>query len=274
MRPCLPLLALVLCPLTALAQPAAKPVDKPAPPTAPQAKPKVIATTPDKHNGTEKRHENFNKISKEGKAQLVFLGDSITEGWEGGGKEMWAKHYASRQAANFGVSGDRTEHVLWRLDNGNFDGLKPKLIVIMIGTNNAGHRKDSAADTAAGIKAILERLKAKCPDSKVLLLAIFPRGEKADDQLRTLNTETNKLIEKYADGKQVVFKDIGSKFLDDKGTLKKEIMPDFLHLTADGYKIWADAIEADIAKMMGEKNEDKKDEKKETPKTERPTEKK
>ncbi|MEK6701692.1 MAG: GDSL-type esterase/lipase family protein, partial [Planctomycetota bacterium] len=145
MRPYLPLLAFVLTPLAALAQPAGKPADKPAPapPTTPTppAKTAIKATTPEKHNGTEKRHENFNKISKEGKAQLVFLGDSITEGWEGGGKETWAKHYASRQAANFGVSGDRTEHVLWRLDNANFDGLKPKLIVIMIGTNNTGHRK-------------------------------------------------------------------------------------------------------------------------------------
>ena len=98
------------------------------------------AVQPVLHPGTEKRHESFNVISKQGEAQLVFLGDSITHGWEGKGKAIWTKEWAPLKAANFGIGGDRTEHVLWRLEHGNFDGLKPKAIVLMIGTNNTGHQ--------------------------------------------------------------------------------------------------------------------------------------
>lgn len=211
---------------------------------------KVVATTPEFHEGTQARHDRFNAISKEGRARLVFLGDSITEGWEGAGKEVWASKYGPREAANFGIGGDRTEHVLWRLDHGNFDGLKPKLIVIMIGTNNTGHRQDAPADTAAGIRAILDRLRAKCPESKILLLGIFPRGERVDDPLRKINDKTNAIIQSFADGERVVYKDIGDKFLDSKGVLSKEIMPDLLHLSPKGYGIWADAIESDVERMM------------------------
>lgn len=265
MRTSLFCLAFTLAPIAAFAQPTEKQPAKPAPTPAAQpasdvppagAKAQPKAVIPEVHAGTEQRHERFNEISKEGKAKLVFLGDSITQSWEGGGKAVWEKHYANRAAANFGISGDRTENVLWRLDHGNFDGLFPALIVVMIGTNNAGHRKDSAADIAAGVQAILDRLKTKCPDSKILLMAIFPRGEKPDDELRRLNDEANKLIEKMADGKKIVFKDIGKQFLDDKGVLKRELMPDFLHPNEKGYAVWADAIEQDITTMMGEKGTD------------------
>lgn len=210
------------------------------------------AITPELHGGTEQRHERFNAISKEGKAKLVFLGDSITQGWEGSGKDVWAQYYGNREAANFGISGDRTEHVLWRLDHGNFDGLSPKLIVIMIGTNNTGHRKDPATETAAGIKAIIDRLEKKCPDSTILLLAIFPRGEKPEDDLRKLNEDANRLIKMQADGKKVVWLDINAKFLDANGVLPKAIMPDFLHPQAEGYKIWAEAMEPEIKRLLGE----------------------
>ena len=143
-----------------------------------------IATQPALHAGTEKHIESFNEISRKGEAALVFLGDSITQGWEGAGKAVWTATWAPLKAANFGIGGDRTEHVLWRLDHGNGDGLKPKLVVLMIGTNNTGHRKaeEPAADTAAGVKAIIDRLHSKFPDTKVLLLGIFPRGEKPDDK--------------------------------------------------------------------------------------------
>jgi lysophospholipase L1-like esterase len=212
-----------------------------------------LSTTPAFHEGTEKRHERFNAIAKKGEAQLVFLGDSITEGWENEGKDVWAKRYATRHAANFGIGGDRTEHVLWRIDHGNFDGLKPKLIVVMIGTNNAGHRQEAAKDTAAGVSAIVDRLRAKCPDAKILLLGIFPRGEKVDDPMRRLTASTNERIKKLADDDRVVYKDIGSVFVQPTGTISKEIMPDFLHLSAKGYELWAEAIEGEVKKGLGEK---------------------
>ena len=212
--------------------------------------------------GWMKRHESFNEVSKKGEAQLVFLGDSITQGWEGNGKAIWAKTWAPMKAANFGIGGDRTEHVLWRLQNGNFDGLKPKVIVLMIGTNNTGHQgrpmqehnnaiySSPPEDTAAGVKAILELLGKKMPETKGLLLAIFPRGANADDKMRQQNVATNQLIAGLADGKRVHFKDIGNSFLKPDGTLPKEIMPDLLHLNAQGYQLWTDAIEPTVKELM------------------------
>ena len=222
------------------------------------------AIVPVLHPGTEKRHESFNEISKKGEAQLVFLGDSITHAWESPkrGKEVWEKYWAPLKAANFGISGDRTEHVLWRLDHGNFDGLKPKAIVLMIGTNNTGHqgRKQkelndavyqcTAQQAAEGVKAILAKLKAKCPTAKILLLAIFPRGANAEDKMRQQNEATNAIINGFADDKTVFFMDIGAKFLQPDGTLSKEIMPDLLHPNEKGYEIWTEAIQAKVKELM------------------------
>lgn len=211
-----------------------------------------------------KRHERFNETSKKGEATLVFLGDSITQGWEGKGKATWEKYYAKRNAANFGIGGDRTEHVLWRLDNGNFDGLKPKLIVLMIGTNNTGHvnrpqaelngavYQCSAEQTAEGVKQILQRLEKKAPEAKILLLGIFPRGGTSADAMRQQNEQTNALISKLADGQRVQYLEIGKSFLETDGTLTKEIMPDLLHLSEKGYDIWAEAIEPKVKELLGE----------------------
>ncbi|MEQ1862384.1 MAG: platelet-activating factor acetylhydrolase IB subunit [Chthoniobacteraceae bacterium] len=224
--------------------------------------PKNYAVQPVLHPGTEKRHESFNEISRKGEAELVFLGDSITHGWESKGKAVWEKVWAPLKAANFGIGGDRTEHVLWRLENGNFDGLKPKEIVLMIGTNNTGHvgrpfkeidnaiYQCTAAQTAEGVKAIIAKLKTKCPGAKILLLAIFPRGATSADRMRLQNEETNKLIKTFADNQTVFFMDIGAKFLEPDGTLSKEIMPDVLHPNEKGYEIWAQAIEGKVKELL------------------------
>lgn len=199
-----------------------------------------------------RQDECIRRARESAPAKLVFVGDSITQAWDGPGSEVWKTRYANRNAANFGISGDRTEHVLWRLDNGNFDGLTPDLVVIMIGTNNTGHREDKPEDTAAGIKAIIGRITKKCPNTKILLLGIFPRGETADHPHRKLNIAINEIIKGYADNTQVFYKDISKALMNDKGELTKEIMPDYLHLTPEGYKRWADAIEPDITKLLGE----------------------
>lgn len=224
---------------------------------------KNLAISPQpREGGWVKRHESFNEISKKGEAQLVFLGDSITQGWEGNGKDVWAVKWAPLKAANFGIGGDRTEHVIWRLQNGNFDGLKPKLVVLMIGTNNTGHQNrpakehggavyiSSAEQTAEGVKMILDILGKKLPETKVLLLGIFPRGATKDDKMRQQNVATNNLISGFADGKRVHYMDIGNAFLQPDGTLPKEIMPDLLHLNAKGYEMWANAIEGKVAELM------------------------
>ena len=220
------------------------------------------AIQPVLHPGTEKRHESFNEIAKKGDAQLVFLGDSITHGWEGKGKAVWEQTWAPLKAANFGIGGDRTEHVLWRIDHGNFDGIKPKEIVLMIGTNNTGHQgrpqteldgavyQCSAQQTADGINAILAKLQQKCPEARILLLAIFPRGANKDDKFRQQNEATNALVKALADDKKVFFLDIGGKFLEADGTLPKSIMPDLLHPNEKGYQIWSDAIEAKVKELL------------------------
>lgn len=189
---------------------------------------------------------------KMGQVDLVFLGDSITHAWDNKGKEVWKKYYEPRKALNIGFSGDRTEHVLWRLNNGAVDGIKPKLVVLMIGTNNTGHRMDKAEDTALGIKTILETLKEKLPETKVLMLAIFPRGAKPEDPKRVLNDNINKIIKGYADNKNVYFQDINGKFLDKDGVLQKSVMKDLLHPNQDQYQVWADAIENNVKTLMGE----------------------
>ena len=200
------------------------------------------------------RHEEKLK-EKAGMTQvdLLFVGDSITHGWERAGKATFDKYYAHRNTLNIGFSGDRTENVIWRLQNGAIDGIKPKVAVIMIGTNNTGHRQDKPEDTAAGVQAIIDEIQSKTPETKILLLAIFPRGENADDKLRKINDSANAILKTKAQDGLVWYLDISEKFLQADGSLPKSIMPDRLHPNAKGYEIWAEAMEKPIAKLMGEK---------------------
>jgi beta-glucosidase len=212
------------------------------------------ATTPSSRSSDawwKQRHESMNARVKQGHADLIFIGDSITNGWEGGGKDVWQKYYGKRNAVNLGIGGDQTCHVLWRLDHGNIDGISPKLAVVMIGTNNSGSQ--SPEQIASGVKAIIDRLQAKLPETKILLLAIFPRGVDKKDNSRQVNAKANALIAKFGDDKSVFYLDINSKFLNADETLSTDIMPDLLHPNAKGYQIWAEAIEPMVVKLMGEK---------------------
>jgi lysophospholipase L1-like esterase len=213
--------------------------------------PASVNRDPDDPGGL-KRHEGFVEIAKKGDVDVLFLGDSITDAWRGGAaKPTWEKYFVPAKAANFGISGDRTQHVLWRIKHGELDGIKPKVAVLMIGTNNIG--SDSAAQIAEGIAAIVKTIRDKSPSTKVLLLAVFPRGEKAGNPGRTKIAEINKTIAKLDDGSHVRYVDIGPKFLEKDGSLTKEIMPDFLHLSAKGYEIWGDAINPTVQEMLGAK---------------------
>ncbi|MBW8884201.1 MAG: GDSL family lipase, partial [Planctomycetia bacterium] len=167
------------------------------------------------------------------------------------GKNVWAEYYAKRNAVNLGIGGDRTQHVLWRLDHGNIDGIHPKLAVLMIGTNNSG--TNTSEQIAEGIKAIVEKLRSKLPDTKVLILAIFQRGPDKDDAKRKVNEGANEIVKKLADNKTVYYLDIGPKFLAADGTLSKEVMPDLLHLNEASYRTWAEATEPKVKELMGEK---------------------
>jgi beta-glucosidase len=197
------------------------------------------------------RHDAVNERLKKGNVDLLFIGDSITHGWENTGKEIWDAYYAKRNMVNMGFSGDRTQHVLWRLDHSNFENISPKLAVVMIGTNNSNGNDNTAEEIADGIIAICHRLRTKLPKTKILLLAIFPRNPKPSAQ-RQKNAEASLLASRIADGKTIYYLDINSSFLTDDGLLSKDIMPDHLHPNKAGYKIWAEAMEPKIAQLMDE----------------------
>jgi len=182
-----------------------------------------------------------------GECKVAFLGDSITHHWEGEGKDIWAANFAEGpyKAINFGFSGDRTEHVLWRLDHGQMDGMSPKAIVLMIGTNNTGHRKayeESPTDTALGVQAIVGRLGVLFPDAKIILHPIFPRGAETNDELRVRNDLANSVIRRLADGKRVLWCNFNARLLTADGTLERTMAPDLLHPGTQGYVIWAEEL--------------------------------
>ena len=221
---------------------------KPNPVQAPDvAAPKFRDGEPDA--GFIKTHESYVAIAKAGGVDVLFLGDSITAGWRGNGKDVWEKGFAAYKAANFGIGGDRTQHVLWRITNGEFDGITPKAVVLMIGTNNSG--SDDADGIAKGVTKIVKTIHEKSPATKVLLLAVFPRGTKPDGAFGPQQAklkEVNATLAKLDDGKSVHYLDIGEKFLVN-GAMKAEITPDFLHLSKAGYQIWADAITPKLAEL-------------------------
>lgn len=236
-----------LCLFTLLQGPGAPDV-----PTQQDQQPQHSAVQPAQRDGWA--HERFlamNERVGQGDIDLVFLGDSITQGWEGAGKAVWQGHYGKHMAVNLGVSGDRTQHVLWRLNNGNVDGIAPQVVVVMIGTNNSNGDDNTVAEIADGVRAIVGTLREKLPGAKILLLDIFPRGEVPNPQ-RGKICQVNQLLEKLHDGEHVYFLSIGHHFVDDEGRISTEIMPDHLHLSERGYRIWAEAIGPTLSKLLGE----------------------
>ena len=207
-----------------------------------------------KDAGWLKRHEGFVAEAKQGGIELLLLGDSITDAWRGAKqKELWDRHFAPLKAANFGISGDRTQHLLWRLKNGEFEGLAPKAVMLMIGTNNIGQKNpEEPQSAAAGVRAIVKEIRERSPSTKILLLGVFPRGEKPDDPIRAKVKAINDDIRALGDdGKAVRYLDIGAAFLQPDGTISKEIMPDFLHLSPKGYALWAEAVAGPLKELMG-----------------------
>lgn len=219
---------------------------------------KTVSVTPDKLNEswsiswwTERHEKKLGEARQLGKsAQVVFIGDSITEGWEKSGAAVWDRYYKPLNGLALGFGGDRTENVLWRLQHGEVDSIAPKVAVLMFGTNNTGHRQEDPKTTAIGIKRNIEELQKRLPDTKILLLAIFPRGEKPDDNLRQINEKINTIIAGFADNQKVFFANLNHAFLQADGTLSRDIMPDLLHPNEKGYEIWAKAMAPELAKLL------------------------
>jgi lysophospholipase L1-like esterase len=199
------------------------------------------------------RHKTLNqRVAEQGeKAQVIFIGDSITQGWESEGKEVWGRYYAHRNAVNLGIGGDRTEQVLWRLDNGNLVGLKPKAAVVMIGTNNSNGEDNTPGQIVDGVTAIVQKLRQKLPETKILLVAIFPRGENFNPQ-RGKILQVNQVLRKLADAEWVHWIDFGHEFVNAQGLIPRALMPDYLHLRPKGYGIWAEAIEDKLSSILGD----------------------
>lgn len=230
------------------------PASAPATQRADQMGALSAAAKTDKNGEPNKRfmdmHKKFIERGKE-PADVLFLGDSITEGWLGKGKDVWSANYEKYKAANFGISGDRTQHVLWRIQNGELDNIKPKVTVLMLGTNNLA--ADDADSIAKADEEIVKIIRDKT-GSKVLLLAIFPRGAKADDpktkQFREKLDAINAQLKAFSDGTNVRYLDIGKAFLEDDGSISKEVMADGLHPTKEGYERWVKAMNPTLEEML------------------------
>ena len=201
------------------------------------------------------RHQSFLDVAKKGNLDLLFVGDSITDWfyWPRGtgaatGGKVWEANFAPLKAGNMAIAGDTTQGALWRMQNGELEGFKAKLIVLMLGTNNINRNPND--EIVDGDRLIIEEFKKRQPQAKVLLLGIFPRTAAADAPIRAIVKEINSKLAKLADNKQVFYLDIGDKFLTPDGTLTTEIMADGLHPTEKGYQIWADAIMPTVKNLM------------------------
>jgi lysophospholipase L1-like esterase len=214
----------------------------------------AIDPVPRTDQGWVTRQDAFNKKVLEvgERAEVIFIGDSITQGWEGAGREAWEKHFAKYNAINLGIGGDRTQHVLYRLENGNLKGLKPKAAVVMIGTNNSNGEDNTVEQIADGITAIVQKLRDRLPETKILLIPIFPRGENPNPQRGKIN-QVNQIIQKLADDRHVLWVDFGHKYLNSDGTIPRDLMPDYLHLSPKAYAIWAESIAEPLALAVGNK---------------------
>jgi acetyl esterase/lipase/lysophospholipase L1-like esterase len=183
--------------------------------------------------------------------ELLFIGDSITHGWDTG---VWAENFGKYGALNLGYGGDRTEHVLWRFEHGELDGLSPKATVLMIGTNNTGQAEGQPAnETIQGIEAIIDQIKQRLPNTHLIVHAVFPRGATADDPLRLVNDQINAALPALTKAKGVEFLDINNLFLEEDGTLPRNIMPDLLHPKNAGYKLWAYGLKPSLDRAFGVK---------------------
>lgn len=209
---------------------------------------KATRPVPVEQEWWSKRHQAIIDRNRQGNVDLILIGDSITHCWED--SSLWEEYFVPRNAVNMGYCADRTENVLWRLERGELDGISPKVAMVMIGTNNSNGDEYTAEQIADGIVAICRILRVRLPQTRILLLAIFPRGEKPGDPLRVKTARASHLASTVADGKTIVYMDINDRFLTSDGTLTTDVFPDLVHPKDKGYQIWVDAVLPKIDELM------------------------
>lgn len=190
--------------------------------------------------------------SAPGDYDIAFIGDSITQNWESVGAPVWKELGAKYKLINLGVAGDRTQHILWRFEQGQLEGLKARVAVVLIGTNNTGKGRNTPAEIVAGISAIVQQIRLRQPATKILLLGIFPRGKTFNEQ-RADALQVNQVLARLSDDEHVFYLDFGSQLIEDDGSISESIMKDHLHIEEKGYRIWASATAPKLKEMLGEK---------------------
>jgi len=200
------------------------------------------------------RHHAELEAQKILKPRVVLIGDSITHFWDGppdsfpvNGPMAWRRAFGSMPVLNMGFGWDRTQNVLWRLRQGEFQGLNPQWVILPIGTNNltgtVNARANTPAEIMVGIETIFRKICKRSPESRIVLIAILPRGSQASDPLRKSIQDTNRLLaQRFAADPSVTYLDIGALFLAPDGSLPAALMPDGTHPSDAGYRIWADAL--------------------------------
>jgi len=186
-------------------------------------------------------------VADKGGVDLLFVGDSITAGWN---KQIWDKSFGAWRPANLAIGGDHTGNLLWRLQNGHADKLRPKVVVLLIGVNNFIHCRATPAEAYAGVRAVVTQLRAMYPDARILLNAVLPWEKSAQNPRRAQVSELNRMIARLDDGKRVFFRDYGARFVQPNGDISPEVMADSLHPTAKGYQIWADAMLPEVTELI------------------------
>jgi lysophospholipase L1-like esterase len=215
--------------------------------------PANTAIIPNLAEGFRAKHEQNLEVARQGGAELLLMGDSITDFWrnpEGNfaGKPVLDEYFGHWNIANFGIAGDTTEGVLYRLQNGEGEGFSPRAVMLMIGTNNT--RRNSGPEIAEGVGAIVLSLREHFPEAKILLLGIFPRSQ-ADNPVRQMIAGINETISRLDDGETVHYLDIGDVFLDADGNIPASVMSDGLHPSTEGYRLWAEAVREPLTELMG-----------------------
>lgn len=219
----------------------------PSSPTSVQPKPRSVEYSWMSVERWFRMHAEDVGIAAQGDVELLFVGDSITEGWP---EDLMAQYFAEYKPANFGIGGDQTDNVLWRLQNGSVGRLQPRVVSLLIGVNNFGLRGDAPADVVAGVEAVTAELQKAFPQAHIIVHGIFPYKQFADSPERAWVNEVNHNISALAADPRIHFLDIGASFLQPDGQISKEIMPDFLHLSEQGYQIWASELSPLLARLF------------------------